>query len=83
VVLGEPVAVVAKLFHASRERQRFLDRAARAKAADDRRLVEHGQLHLSLQPDGEKGCRFNAPGRGVTSVVGGARQKPSGMGRLA
>ena len=32
VVLGEPVAVVAELFDAARERERFLDRAARVVA---------------------------------------------------
>jgi len=40
VVLGEPVAVIAELVGAPRERQRLLDRAPRVVAADDRGLVE-------------------------------------------
>jgi hypothetical protein len=36
VVLGQPIAVIAELVGAAGERQRFLDRAARAEAVDDR-----------------------------------------------
>jgi hypothetical protein len=39
VVLGEPVAVVAELVGAPRERQCLVDGALRAMAADDRGLV--------------------------------------------
>jgi hypothetical protein len=42
-MLGEPVAVVAQLIRAPRERQRLLDRAPRVVAADDRGLVEDGE----------------------------------------
>ena len=51
MVLGEPVAVIAQLVGAARERERFLDRPARAEPADDRGLVQDRQLHLSPLPD--------------------------------
>ena len=45
MVLGEPVAVIAELVGAPRERERLLDRPPRAEAADHRRLIEHRETH--------------------------------------
>jgi hypothetical protein len=39
VMLGQPIAVVAQLFDAAGEGERFRDRPAGALAMDDRRLV--------------------------------------------
>jgi len=45
VVFGQPVAVIAELVGAARERERFFDRPSRAEAADHRRLIEDGKPH--------------------------------------
>src|SRR5438045_332015 len=50
MMLGQPVALVAELVRAARERDGLLDRTPRVVAADDRGLVEDREAHGDLLP---------------------------------
>ena len=64
VMLGEPIALVAKGFSSLREFERGGDGVACGVAGDDRRLVEDGKLHAFFRKPRAPRSRSCAGGNG-------------------